>query len=225
MTSKALQDRIYDVVKTIRPGVGISNMGRKSDFFRGELNRRRRPAAARMGGTRAASRRATIVRSAVTASAIRARSRTSSTFPGATAPKPAPRRPCGSPSRLANGADPHYYVMGPLVPQDDRKALPAVRAVFDHHEEARGALSRARFGRRIGLYVSTKSRRFDPAGGKAPLNAFRGAYRALLELGLGVRPGQRGPGHKRRFRRNARALRHHRPFGKRAASPTSRSAT
>ena len=183
VTSKALQDRIYDVVKAIRPTVGISNMGRKSDFFRGELNRRvdrPRPEWWHQGGEQARNYR----------SIGRNRIRHSSAlthfidFPWRYSGETGAAQTLRLAQQLANGADPHYYVMGPLVPQDDRKALPAVRAVFAHHEKHEALYRDLDSAARIGLYVSNKSRRFDPRGGKAPLKAFRGAYRALVESGL-----------------------------------------
>lgn len=183
VTSKALQHRMYDTVKRIRPSVGISNMGKKSDFFRGELNRRvdrPRPEWWHQGGEQARNYR----------SIGRNRIRHSSAlthfidFPWRYSAETGAAQILRLAQQLANGADPHYYVMGPLLPQDDRKALPAVKAIFDHHKKYEAHYTGLDSAARIGLYVSNKSRRYDPAGGKAPLKAFRGAYRALVESGL-----------------------------------------
>lgn len=183
VTSKALKDRIYDVVKRIRPTVGISNMGARSDFFRGELNRRidrPRPDWAHQGGEQARNYR----------SIGRNRIRHSSAlthfidFPWRYSAETGAAQTLRLAQQLANGADPHYYVMGPLVPQDDRKAMPAVRAIFDHHKAHEAIYTGLDSAATIGLYVSETSRRFDPRGGGAPLKSFRGAYRSLLESGL-----------------------------------------
>ena len=183
ITSRALQERIYAVVKRIRPSVGISNMGRKSDFFRGELNRRvdrPRPEWAHQGGEQARNYRS------VGRNQIRHSSALTHfiDFPWRYSAETGPAQALRLAQQLANGADPHYYVMGPLLPQDDRKALPAVRAIFAHHEKHQALYAGLDSAARIGLYVSNKSRRFDPNGGKGPIKAFRGAYRALLESGL-----------------------------------------
>jgi hypothetical protein len=183
VTSKALKDRIYDLVKRIRPTVGISNMGARSDFFRGELNRRidrPRPEWAHQGGEQARNYR----------SVGRNRIRHSSAlthfidFPWRYSAETGAAQTLRLAQQLASGADPHYYVMGPLVPQDDRKALAAVRAIFDHHKAHEALYTGLDSAATIGLYVSDKSRRFDPRGGSLPVKAFRGAYRSLLESGL-----------------------------------------
>jgi hypothetical protein len=183
VTSKALKDRIYDVVKSIRPTVGVSNMGARSDFFRGELNRRidrPRPEWVHQGGEQARNYR----------SVGRNRIRHSSAlthfidFPWRYSGETGSAQTLRLAQQLANGADPHYYVMGPLVPQDDRKAMPAVRAIFDHHQRHEALYTGLDSAATLGLYVSEKSRRFDPCGGGVSLKAFRGAYRSLLESGL-----------------------------------------
>jgi hypothetical protein len=56
--------------------------------------------------------------------------------------------------------------------------------VFAHHQKHEALYRNLESAARIGLYVSNKSRRFDPAGGKLSQSAFRGAYRALVESGL-----------------------------------------
>ena len=182
VTSAALKTRIYDLVKSIRPAAGISNMGRRSDFFRGELNRRvdrPRPEWAYQGGEQARTFR----------SIGRNRVRHSSgithfiDFPWRNSAENAAAQTLRLAQQVANGADPHYYVMGPLN-QADRKALPAVRAIFQYRGENEEAYANLDSIAQVALYVSQKSRRFDPGGGSNPLKAFRGAYRALLEAGL-----------------------------------------
>jgi hypothetical protein len=182
VTSKALADSIYTRAKAIRPGVAISNMGRKSDFFRGEVNRRLdrpRPEWAYYSGELARNFQslggAEIRHSAALTHFI--------DFPWRYSAETGPMQVLRLAQQIANGADPHYYFMGPPE-QQDRKALPAVRDFFSFYKANQELYGGLRPAARIGLYNSLKSRRYHPEADGLPLRAFRGAYRALLESGL-----------------------------------------
>lgn len=182
VTSKELAAGIYQRAKAIRPGVAISNMGRKSDFFRGEVNRRLdrpHPEWAHYSGEQAKTF------FSIGGGEIRHSSALTHfiDFPWRYSAESAAAQALRLAQQLANGADPHYYFMGPPE-QPDRKALPAVRDIFAFcrkHAALYGGLVSAA---RIGLYNSAKSRRYHPEAGSLPQRAFRGAYRALVESGL-----------------------------------------
>lgn len=181
-TSKALQAKIYDIVKGLRPDVGISNMGRKSDFFRGEVNRRHdrpKPEWVYQSGEQARTYRS------IGAGQIRYSSALTHfiDFPWRYSAETGAGQALRLAQQLANGADPHYYFMGSPV-QDDRKALPAVRAIFKFHKENQPLYDDLASEARIAIYNSAKTRRYHPGGEELPQHAFRGAYRALVESGI-----------------------------------------
>ncbi|WP_442581381.1 beta-galactosidase trimerization domain-containing protein [Mesorhizobium sp. ASY16-5R] len=182
ITSRELASSIYERAKAIRPGVAISNMGRKSDFFRGEINRRLdrpHPEWVHYSGEQARTFRSVggdeIRHSAALTHFI--------DFPWRYSAESAAAQALRLAQQLANGADPHYYFMGPPE-QPDRKALPAVRDIFAYYRKHQALYGGLVSEARIGLYSSVKSRRYHPESGGLPLRAFRGAYRALLESGL-----------------------------------------
>lgn len=182
VTSKALANSIYDRAKAIRPGVAISNMGRKSDFFRGEVNRRLdrpHPEWVHYSGEQARHFRS------LGGGEVRHSSALTHfiDFPWRYSAESAAAQVLRLAQQLANGADPHYYFMG-LPEQPDRKALPAVREVFAFYKQHQELYSKLVSEARIGLYNSAKSRRYHPEPDGLPLRAYRGAYRALLESGL-----------------------------------------
>jgi hypothetical protein len=180
-TSRTLADEIYDVIKSVRPNVAVSNMGRKSDFFRGEVNRRldrARPEWVHLSGEEARNFR----------SLGGDRTRYSSAlthfidFPWRYSAETGAAQALRLAQQLANGADPHYYFMGTLE-QADRKPLPAVRAIFDYHRANEALYGDLESAARVALYTSHKSRRYHPRRG-ASVAAFRGAYRALVDAGI-----------------------------------------
>jgi hypothetical protein len=181
VTSRALSTQIYDIVKSIRPTVAMSNMGKKSDFFRGEVNRRLdrpRPEWAHLSGEEARNFRS------LGDNRIRYSSALTHfiDFPWRYSAETGAAQALRLAQQLANGADPHYYFMGTLK-QADRKPLPAVRAIFDYHRQNEALYGDLESAARIALYTSHKSRRYYPRRG-ASVAAFRGAYRALLNSGI-----------------------------------------
>ncbi|MFI0843108.1 hypothetical protein [Mesorhizobium sp. IMUNJ 23232] len=182
VTSKELAASIYQRAKAIRPGVAISNMGRKSDFFRGEVNRRLdrpHPEWVHYSGEQAKTF------NSIGGGEIRHSSALTHfiDFPWRYSAESAATQALRLAQQLANGADPHYYFMGPPE-QPDRKALPTVRDIFAFYKKHAGLYGGLVSAARIGLYNSAKSRRYHPEAGGLPQRAFRGAYRALLESGL-----------------------------------------
>ncbi|WP_157895495.1 alpha-amylase family protein [Rhizobium sp. LCM 4573] len=181
ITSRALSEEICDVVKSVRPGVAVSNMGRRSDFFRGEVNRRLdrpHPEWVHLSGEEARNFRSlggghTRYSSALTHFVD---------FPWRYSAETGAAQALRLAQQLANGADPHYYFMGKLD-QADRKPLPAVRAIFDYHRDNEALYGDLESAARVALYTSHKSRRYHPRSG-ASIAAFRGAYRALVDAGI-----------------------------------------
>lgn len=177
-TSQALRAECRTLIKDIRPDIAISNMGKDSDFFRGEVNRRLdRP-------------REWIYQSGEQARTFRSmgsnRIRYSSAlthfvdFPWRYAAESAPLQCLRLAQQLANGADPHYYFMG-LPSQADREPLEEVRKIFALHTKHESQYTDLESAARVGLYVSSKSARY---GGAESTRAFRGAYQALIDSGI-----------------------------------------
>lgn len=178
-TSRELQEEIYSIAKAIRPDIQLSNMGARSDFFRGEVNRRLdrpHPEWVHSAGEQAKHARS-LGRNRVRHSAALTHF---IDFPWRYAAEAADGQILRLAQQIANGADPHYYFMGPPT-QADRQPLPKVWALFDYHRANEAAYADLEPTARIGLFASTRSRRF--AGGKAQA-AYRGAYRALAESGI-----------------------------------------
>lgn len=181
VTSQALAASIYDVVRAIRPEAAISNMGKKSDFFRGEVNRRLdrpQPEWPYFAGEQARNFRS------LGANRIRHSSALTHfiDFPWRYSAETGAAQALRLAQQLANGADPHYYFMG-SPEQADRKPLPALRQVFSMHKANEALYEDLASEARIALYTSHRSRRYDPRPGHS-IAAFRGAYAALLESGL-----------------------------------------
>lgn len=181
-TSLALSEKIRQTVKTIRPGVAVSNMGKNSDFFRGELNRRLDRVAPEW--VHQSGEQARLFRS-LGGGRIRYSSALTHfiDFPWRYSAETAAAQALRLAQQLANGADPHYYFMG-SPDQPDRKALPVLRQVFEFHARNEALYAQLQSAARIGLYSSARSRRYDPRGSASAHNAFRGAYRALVDAGL-----------------------------------------
>ncbi len=178
-TSRELQDEIRLIAKRIRPDIMLSNMGLNSDFFRGEVNRNlTRPSPEWMYSAGEQARHAR--------SLGRNRARHSAAlthfvdFPWRYAAESGDMQVLRLAQQIANGADPHYYFMGPPA-QADRRPLTKVWALFDYHRANEAAYAGLEPTARIGLFSSARSRRF---AGNDAIAGYRGAYRALVELGI-----------------------------------------
>lgn len=178
-TSQELAEEIRTLVKSVRPDVAVSNMGRHSDFFRGEVNRRLdrpRPEWAHWSGEQARRFR----------SLGRNRIRYSSAlthfvdFPWRYAAESADAQVLRIAQQLAGGADPHYYFMG-TTEQADRQPLKAMRDVFAFHARNEERYRELESCARIAVYASLRAPRYL---GDAQTSAFRGTFRALVESGI-----------------------------------------
>lgn len=180
-TSKSLSAKILEKVKSVRPDVGVANIGERPDFFRGEVNRRldRVVEWPFFSGEQARLFRSiggdTIRHSSALTHFV--------DFPWRYSAESAAAQQLRMAQQLANGADPHYYFMG-TPSQPDTKPLAAMREMFAYKKrfdkEYRDLASDAR----IAIYHSAKSARYHPDASYRPQEAFRGAYRALIESGV-----------------------------------------
>lgn len=177
-TSQVLRAEFRTLIKEIRPNIAISNMGKDSDFFRGEVNRRldRAQEWIYQSGEQARTYRS------MGSNRIRYSSAVTHfvDFPWRYASESAPLQALRLAQQLANGADPHYYFMG-LPSQPDREPLNEVRRIFKLHAEHEGKYTDLESSASVGLYVSSKSARY---GGSDSTRAFRGAYQALVDAGI-----------------------------------------
>jgi hypothetical protein len=87
--------------------------------------------------------------------------------------------------QLANGATLDFYLLG-VMDQDDRKAFPDVSRLFKWHRDNEDSYKGLASGATIALYHSHKSGvyRGRTASRQSAADAFRGAYRALVEARL-----------------------------------------
>ena len=177
-TSQALRAEFRQLIKGIRPDIAISNMGKDSDFFRGEVNRRldRSREWIHQSGEQARTFRS------MGSNRIRYSSAVTHfvDFPWRYASESAPLQSLRLAQQLANGADPHYYFMG-LPSQPDREPLDEVGRLFKLHEEHESKYADLESLAKVGLYHSARSARF---GDPDSTRAFRGAYQALVDAGI-----------------------------------------
>lgn len=177
-TSQALRAEFRTLIKEIRPDIAISNMGKDSDFFRGEVNRRldRAQEWIYQSGEQARTFRS------MGSNRIRYSSAVTHfvDFPWRYASESAPLQSLRLAQQLASGADPHYYFMG-MPTQPDREPLAEVRRMFGLHSNYEKHYADLESAACVGLYASAKSARY---GGPQPVRAFRGAYQALIDAGI-----------------------------------------
>ena len=187
-TSGIVSRKIYDAVKAANPRVGVANLAGYRDWIRLETNRSvSRPQPEWPYQTGESARFAQSV----------ARGRAPYTigvthfydFPWRYTAESAPFQANRMAQAVANGAEPHYYFMGPVASQRDTKPMEAVKRVFTLHAEHQALYDGLASASRIALYASVATDRFgltvnarDVHGAKSA--ASRGAYRALLESGL-----------------------------------------
>lgn len=178
ITSQALRGEFRTLIKEIRPDIAISNMGKDSEFFRGEVNRRldRSQEWIYQSGEQARTYRS------MGSNRIRYSSALTHfvDFPWRYASESAPLQSLRLAQQLANGADPHYYFMG-LPAQSDREPLPAMRRIFKLHAEHEDKYANLESTASVALYMSSKSARY---AGSESTSAFRGAYQALMDAGI-----------------------------------------
>ena len=179
VTSHELRTEFRTLIKSIRPDIAISNNGKHSDFFRGEVNRRldRDKEWIYQSGEQARTYRS------MGSNRIRYSSALTHfvDFPWRYASESGSLQSLRLAQQLANGADPHYYFMGePLQP--DREPLDRVNKIFDLHTKYESRYADLESAASVALYQSAKSARF---GSSQSTCAFRGAYQALMDAGIG----------------------------------------
>jgi len=177
-TSQTLRAEFRTMIKDIRPDIAISNMGKDSDFFRGEVNRRldRPQEWIYQSGEQARTFRS------MGSSRIRYSSALTHfvDFPWRYASESTPLQCLRLAQQLANGADPHYYFMG-LPSQPDREPLAGVCQIFKLHADYEEQYTDLESAASVALYVSSRSARY---GGSESTRAFRGAYQTLIDSGI-----------------------------------------
>lgn len=185
-THGALTRKVHDLIKSINPNIGFANGNR--DWIRLEANRgkdRSRPEWQYQTGERAR-----------TAQSLGKHQKPYTVgvchfydFPWRHAAESEAMQMNRMAQALANGAEPHYYFMGPINVQEDRKPIEAVRGVFDYHIKHEELYTGLRSASKIGLYHSSSTERYGVLATSPERHggwrlAFRGAYRALVEAHL-----------------------------------------
>ncbi|MDP3673759.1 MAG: beta-galactosidase trimerization domain-containing protein [Novosphingobium sp.] len=180
-TSRAASQRIYDTVKRLRPGAGVMGNGRGScDFMRLELQRAvGRPApewphqAGELCRWGAARNRGMAYATAST---------NFLDYQWRYASETAAHHLLRFGQTIAAGGQIDYYLLG-LFEQDNAAPLDAVRAFMHWHKANEEHLGPTRSLAKVGLYHSRATELHSGAtdAAKQQTNAFRGAYRALLE--------------------------------------------
>lgn len=180
-TSKAAAQRIYDTVKAVRPDTGVMGNGRGTfDFMRLEIQREvSRPApewphqpgelarwGAAIGGGKAYSCASTNFLD----------------FPWRYASETPHNHMLRFGQTIANGGQIDYYLLG-LLDQPNSRPLEPVHRFLQWHAAHGEHLTGTRSLARVALYHSSASEVHAGAThtGKQRANAFRGAYRLLLE--------------------------------------------
>lgn len=180
-TSLAAGQRIYDTVKEVRPSTGVMGNGKTAcDFMRLEIQRavsRPAPEWPHQPGELARWGEAT--------GRGRAYSCASTNFldyQWRYASETADNHMLRFGQQIAGGAQIDYYLLG-TFDQPSPAPVEQVHAFLQWHEENGEYLAMTRSLARVGLYHSRASDQFAGAtkSGKTRANAFRGAYRVLLE--------------------------------------------
>ena len=187
-TSGIISRKIYDTIKSLNPRVGVANLAGHRDWIRLEANRSiRRPQPEWQYQTGENARFAQSVGRGERPYTVGITHFYD--FPWRYAAESEAFQASRMAQAMANGAEPHYYFMGPVEPQDDVKPVKAIRGFYAHHEKNEALYTGLKSANRIGLYNSKATERFgqltvptDRHGETA--TAYRGAYRALLESGL-----------------------------------------
>lgn len=180
-TSKAAAQRIYDTVKAVRPGTGVMGNGRGTyDFMRLEIQREvSRPAPewphqpgelARWGAAIGRGK------------AYSCASTNFLDFPWRYASETPHNHMLRFGQTIANGGQIDYYLLG-LLDQPNSRPLEPVHRFLQWHAAHGEHLTGTRSLARVALYHSSASEVHAGATrtGKERANAFRGAYRLLLE--------------------------------------------
>lgn len=180
-TSRAASQRIYDTVKTLRPKTGVMGNGQGAcDFMRLEVQRAvSRPApewphqAGELARWGAAIGRGKPYSCAST---------NFLDFPWRFASETPHNHMLRFGQQIASGAQIDYYLLG-LFDQDNSAPLEPVRRFMLWHEANGEQLTGTRSLARVALYHSRASELHAGAtrSGKQRANAFRGAYRLLIE--------------------------------------------
>ena len=185
-TTEALSRKIYVTVKRVRPTTGIANLLGGADFMRTEANHsivRSQPEWAYQSGEQARAARSIGGGAPYSASVVHFID-----FPWRHAAESAACQGLRLAQQLANGGSPHYYFLG-TFDQEDEKPLDLVKWFFAFHARHEAIYDGLVSGAKIALYHSQKTERYGLREEVRDVHkelghAFRGAFRALLELGL-----------------------------------------
>ncbi|HEY4200700.1 MAG TPA: alpha-amylase family protein [Devosiaceae bacterium] len=187
-TSGIIGRKIYDHIKSLRPGIGVANLAGHKDWIRLEANRsirRAQPEWQYQTGENARFAQSV------------GRGEKPYTigichfydFPWRYTAETESFQANRMAQALANGAEPHYYFMGPVETQEDVKPVQAMRDVNAYHARNEALYTGLKSASRIGLYNSKATDRFgqltipSDVHGQSSV-AYRGAYRSLVESGL-----------------------------------------
>lgn len=189
MTSAETSKLIYEHCKSVRPSIGIANLNGGRDWIRMESNRSSvRPQPEWVYQTGELARQAQSIGRGISPYTVAQTHYFD--FPWRQTSESAAFQANRVAQALANGAEPHYFFMGPIARQEDTKAVPVIRDFMHYHARNEDLYDTLDSAARIGLYQSRASDRFGEtmrlrdASSHRSSNAFRGAYRALVESNL-----------------------------------------
>ena len=180
-TTQDLRTRIVDRIAALKPGIGTTGHRGKSNLIRMEVQRsvrRPQPEWQYQAGEQAKWARAY--------APDKTASSTSTNFvdfPWRFHSESAGYHLLRFAQQLANGATLDLYLLG-VLDQDDKRPLEAVSDLFHWHAANQDHYRNLVSGAQIGLYNSRKSAGFSARTQSNYTEAFRGAYRALVEARL-----------------------------------------
>ena len=188
VTAGILGRKIYDTVKSLNPRIGIANLAGHRDWIRLEANRsirRSQPEWIYQVGENA--------RFAQSVGRGKVPYTVAIThyfdFPWRQTAESAAFQANRMAQAVANGAEPHYFFMGPVNAQIDTKPVQVVRDFYAHHIKHEALYTGLKSASRVALYNSKATDRFGELTIPRDLHgqassAYRGAYRALLESNI-----------------------------------------
>jgi hypothetical protein len=180
-TSRALGDKNYALIKSLRPEAAVVGYFLPYDVGRGEIQRRVNRSPPEWAYQSGAQSRAS--QAGAPGKAFSATSAAHIDYPWRQALETADCHILRFAQQLATGASLDLYLMGTFADQNDRRFIGPVAELYKWHAAKAGYYQGLRPAARIALYESSKTEKFGgatPSGNRAPAS-FRGAYSLLVD--------------------------------------------
>lgn len=180
-TAAELNEKNYDVIKSLQPKAGVMGRYPFNEIVRGEVQRRvyrSPPEWAYQSGDQSRTYRARFP-----ARPFSSTSTTHVDYPWRQALESGPYHMARFAQQLGTGSQLDLYLMGTFDDQDDRRFIAPVEELFHWHERNSAHYADVSTAARVALYESRRTERWGggTASGRSWTRCFRGAYTALVD--------------------------------------------